>query len=233
MDNWEHNLLALQGAPLFAGFGRKELLALLRLLRPALRRCARGEVLLAAGTRDGNIGVVLAGRIEAAKLTRAGGQLLVQRMGPGGVYGDVLSAGASLSPVTVSAATACRVLLLPFARLLAPPAGGEELCRRLLTNLVGEISGKFFALDSRIDLLLIRGLRRRLAAYLLDASRGEQSFTIPYNRSQLAAFLGCERSAVSRELSRMAAEGLIETQGRRFTLPAPAALRALHLSLRT
>lgn len=217
----------LQNIPLFAGFSEGELAGLLAELAPLERVFDRGEILLAAGAEAGEIGILLYGRIEAVKETRQGGRFLMTKIGPGGVFGDVLSGGHSKSPVTVTADSRCRVLLLPYARLLAPRPGAEALYRRLLANLVGVISDKYFALDRRIDLLLTGGLRRRISAFLLKdaARRNSYTFTIPYNRTQLAQYLGCERSALSREISRMAKEGLIATEKARFTLLRPDLLQ--------
>ena len=39
---------------------------------------------------------------------------------------------------------------------------------------------------------------------------GTALFTIPYNREKLAEFLAVNRSALSRELSRLQSEGVIE-----------------------
>lgn len=219
----------LQKTTLFAGFSCAELEALLPQLQPAVRRYAAGATLLPTGSDTSQMGIVLEGGIEAAKYTRAGEAFIVARMGPGGIFGDVLAAGRQKSPVTVRAAQESRVLLLESERLFAAPGADAGLHRRLLVNLVGVIAGKYFQLDRRIDLLLTRGLRRRIADYLLDAGRGQGTggFCIPYTRAELAAYLGCERSALSRELSAMAAEGLIETTRRHFRIPNEQKLRQL------
>lgn len=224
---WPAGLLL--ATPLFAGFSAEELQQLLPQLAPTERHYQRGETLLDAGGASTAIGIVLAGEIEAAKFTRAGDQFTVQQMGPGGIFGDVLSASHSNSPVTVTAATACRVLLLPNARLFAPPPAHDALHRQLLVNLVTVVSDKYFMLDARIDLLLIRGLRKRIAAYLLDCAPGREgeAFAIPFNRAGLAQYLGCDRSALSRELSAMAADGLLEVRRQVFRLPNAEALRQL------
>ena len=47
---------------------------------------------------------------------------------------------------------------------------------------------------------------------------GQDTFTIPFTRTELAEYLNCERSALSRELSRMQAEGLIETYRSSFKI---------------
>jgi len=63
-------------------------------------------------------------------------------------------------------------------------------------------------------------LRGKVLAYLSDQSEraGSRSFDIPFNRQQLADYLGCDRSALSAELSRMAAAGLIATRRSHFEL---------------
>lgn len=219
----------LQQGALFGGFSTEELHTLLATLAPVQRSYAKGETLLLAGYQSRDIGIVLAGEIEAAKHTAAGGLFTVSHMGPGGIFGDVLAAGVVKSPVTVTAAAPCQVLLIPAARLFASMPGKQDLSRRLLGNLVRVMSEKYFMLDARVDLLLIKGLRRRVAALLLaEAGRaGSPAFTIPFTRAGLAAYLGCERSALSREISRMAAAGLLETRGKHFRLLNEDGLRAL------
>ena len=55
------------------------------------------------------------------------------------------------------------------------------------------------------------------------------TFTIPYSRIQLADYLNCDRSALSRELSLMQRDGLLETYKSSFKLLEPDALRHMVL----
>lgn len=230
MEPYQNLLL---GTPLFAGFGPGQLGPLLALLAPTLRRYQKGQVLLMAGAEAEELGVVLEGAAQAVKYTRAGGQFTVARFGPGGVFGDVLAVGSAKSPVTLTAEEPLAALFIRQGRLFSPAATPAEndLLRRLLANLVGVLSDKYFALDRRVDLLLIKGLSRRLAAFLLDAAGpaglAGAPFTIPYNRAGLAAYLGCERSALSRELGALVRRGLVETRRSSFRLPNAEGLRTL------
>ncbi len=47
---------------------------------------------------------------------------------------------------------------------------------------------------------------------------GNSTFQIPYNRQQLADYLGVDRSAMCHELSKMQKEGLISYEKNRFSL---------------
>ena len=65
-----------------------------------------------------------------------------------------------------------------------------------------------------------RTTREKLIAYLSDEARHQNSssFSIPFNRQQLADFLSVDRSAMSNELCKMRKEGLIEFNKNQFRL---------------
>ena len=56
--------------------------------------------------------------------------------------------------------------------------------------------------------------------YLMSEAKraGSNFFTIPYNRQELADYLGVERSAMSAELGKLRDEGLIEFQKSHFKM---------------
>ena len=75
-------------------------------------------------------------------------------------------------------------------------------------------------LVKRLDTLANRSTREKVLAYLQERSQeaGSHTFSIPYNRQELADYLYIERSALSRELSRMQCEGIISYDRNRFAL---------------
>ena len=89
-----------------------------------------------------------------------------------------------------------------------------------MQNIVLTISDKYFALDRRVELLICKSLRTRISLWLLDEAHraGSDTFTTPLTRAGLAEYLNCDRSALSRELSRMQHDGLIETWRSSFKL---------------
>ena len=91
------------------------------------------------------------------------------------------------------------------------------------------ISDKYFLLSRRVDLLVLKSLRAKVCAYLLSEAELHHSltFTIPYSRLQLADYLNCDRSALSRELSQMQREGLLDTYRSSFKLMDPEALKRM------
>ena len=211
----------IAACPLFRDIPAAELRPLLAALAPTVRPYARGGVLLLAGYENHNVGMVLAGLLEAAKTAPDGTRLTVTHIGPGGIFGDVLSgSGTQKSPVTVTAAAASRVLWLPFDRLMDAPGAPQQAHRRLLRNFIALTADKYFALERRVGLLTLHRLRDRVLQYLrTEAQPGpDGSVVTPFTREALAAYLGCERTALCREFSRLRAEGLLKTEGRCFWL---------------
>lgn len=214
----KNHLSLLQSTSLFSGLGTEELRVLLGQLGAVVRSYAKGESLVIAGEPNRRVGIVLTGELEAFRPAPNGARVPITHIEPGGVFGDVLSGSSLSSPVTVQAAMPCEVLLVPYERLLL--SDGSAAHQRVLQNLVRTISDKYFALSRRIDLLVLKSLRAKVCAYLLSESEraGSLTFTIPYSRIQLADYLNCDRSALSRELSLMQKEGLLDTYKSSFKL---------------
>lgn len=113
----------LRKTSLLRGMTDAELAALMASLTTRVRRYDKGELLLMAGYETKEVGMILEGEITATKPMPDGTPVTMARMGPGGVFADVLAGGRSKSPVNVTAASSCLVLYLPCAALLRP--GGE------------------------------------------------------------------------------------------------------------
>ncbi len=63
-------------------------------------------------------------------------------------------------------------------------------------------------------------MREKIISYLSSQAieQGSKIFDIPYNRQQLADYLGVDRSALSSELSRMQKDGIISYYKNTFKL---------------
>ena len=209
----------MRSTSLLRGLSDAELDTLMTCFAPRVRRYAKGELLLMAGYETHELGLVLEGAITASKPLADGGTVVIAHMGPGGVFADVLAGGRSKSPVNVTAAVPCLVLYLPYDGMLRPSGELSAAHWKLLQNWLETISGKYFSLDCRLELLCCKSLRGRICLWLL-----EQRDQTGSDRAELAAYLNCDRSALSRELSRMQEDGLIELFRSTFKLLAPERL---------
>ena len=143
------------------------------------------------------------------KLAADGTQFLTARMGPGGMFGDVLAGShATKSPVTVAARQ-------PGGGALAAVFCADGVrAKAFLQNYIAPISDKYFALDRRVELLLCRGVGK---SFVLPENRGLSRSRRRGGRSRaaLASYLGCERSALCRETGPHAQRGAFAHAGPR------------------
>jgi CRP-like cAMP-binding protein len=81
------------------------------------------------------------------------------------------------------------------------------------------LAGRTLAMNDRIQILSRPTLRGRLVTFFSQyVRRAGKCFAIPFDRADMAAYLGTDRSALSRELSRMQREGLLRFRKNRFEI---------------
>ena len=209
---------SLMSASLFAGMAPAEVAGFLKSARCRLTDYPRGAILLSQGDSVTAAGVLLSGRIKAYRLNRQGEENLQSVLYPGSMFGDMLMATDNgISPVTVEATESARVLFVPFDSIMTAQG---DLGDRLRVNLLHELSARYWALNRKVRYLSERSLRGRIALFLLDAAKdqGGLTFTLPMTREAMASLLGVNRSALSRELSRMEKDGLLAVYRGSFRL---------------
>ena len=84
-------------------------------------------------------------------------------------------------------------------------------------NLLGQ---KSVSLINKIEICSKPTIREKILAYLSLIAQNQRSryVTVPTNRSQMAEYLGVNRSAMTRELSKMQQEGIIDFDKNTFTI---------------
>ena len=207
--------------PLFRGIPQEALPALLEGLGARKRRCGRGEVVLRRGERADRLGLVLSGTLHIVKEDFWGSRTIVGLARSGEVFAEAYAcAPDELLLVDVVASEACEVLFLDARRILTQCTNACEHHSRIIRNLVRTLAQKNLALSRRSLHTGPRTIRARLLSYLGEQAQraGSRSFTIPFDRQQLADYLNVERSALSNELSKMQRDGLLTCRRSSFCL---------------
>ncbi len=214
------NIALLKSASLFAGMSDAEIRHLVDCLGAPIRTYGKGAILWQAGDTVEHAGIVLTGLIDAVQYQTDGSMQLVTRHKPGAVFGDLLMGAQRPSPVTLQTPDGAQVLFLSLDAILSDCGQGCPCHIRLRRNLFAEGAKKFFHLRRRLQYLSEPRLRQRVLSFLQDCQRdaGQDYFTIPFTRSEMADFLGANRSALSRELSQLQREGFIEFYRNSFRL---------------
>lgn len=203
----------LRGVPLFAGLSDGETDAALALLGARRAVYARGEYLLRMGEPVGAFGLVLAGSVEVATDDFDGRAMLMAAVGPGETFAESMAyLGVAASPVYITAPEGAGILWLSPAPLHADSGGADAARLRLAARFSAMLAARCLSMNDRIQTLCKPSIREKLHAFFTAWERrtGSATFRLPMSREAMAAYLGVNRTALSRELSHMARDGQIE-----------------------
>jgi len=208
---------------LFNGIHPSDLEKLLRCLQARQRVCRKNEFIFSAGDAVRAIGIVLSGAVHIQQEDYWGNRTILAHITPGGLFGEAFSCAETDSlPVSAAVAEDAEILLLDYKRIVTTCSSACAFHASLIQNMMKLLAQKNILLTQKMEIITRRTTRERLLAYLSAqaALAGKNRFTIPFNRQQLADYLSVERSAMSAELSRMQADGLLWTNKSVFELRA-------------
>ena len=212
-------LLAM--TPLFSGSKPEEIDTMLGCLAARERRYGKGARIHRMGDVITTVGLVLEGSVRIESVDVWGNVSVLGVKGTGGMFGEAYAAvpGEPLM-VDVVAAEDTAVLFLNLGKVLATCPRACPHHSRTSANMTEIIARQSLALSRRILHVAPKTIRGKVLAYLSDVAEraGKREFDIPFDRQQLADYLGVDRSALSAELSRMQKAGLIETRRSHFIL---------------
>lgn len=78
----------------------------------------------------------------------------------------------------------------------------------------------------RLHMLSYKSVRGRIIAYLMEHKKPDMNVsTMEHNQQQLAEYLGVTRPALSKEINKMAKEGLVRLEGNTVYLLSPEILK--------
>lgn len=206
-------LSILLKSSLFRNISQEELTLLLPCLRTTLKTYDADELILTQGDTVQYIYILLDGMVEISKENLAGHKNIVSLLSPSHLFGEgVVCTKERISPIVATALTPVTLLLIPYERIIG---GCEHNCafhHSLIHNMMLLLGEKNYQLNIKMDLLLLKGMRQKLATYLLLEARQNQNtaFTLHLNRNQLADYLNVSRTSMCRELGRMQDEGIID-----------------------
>ena len=212
---------AVLGNPFFQGISEEELPGLLEFLDAKEKKFVRGETVFHLGDRIEWMGLVLSGGVNIFRTDAWGRQSILDHVNPGEVFGETYACLGDISlMVDVSASEESEILFLKIRKVAQVQPETENSRFRLMQNLFHIMAEKNLNLSRKINHITPKSIRGRIVSYLsYEAARQKSSsFEIPFNRQQMADYLLVDRSALSAELSRMQAEGLLTFRRNRFCL---------------
>jgi CRP-like cAMP-binding protein len=176
---------------------------------------------MAEGSAAKYIGIVLTGAANTVQVDYYGNRSILGSINAGEIFGSAFAcAEAECMPVSIVASEPCEVMLIDCSHIMHTCSNNCGFHQQLIYNLMKDMAQKVLEFHERIEITSKRSTRERLMAYLAICAKkaGADSFEIPFDRQELADYLEVDRSGLSAEISKLRAEGILESNKRRFKL---------------
>lgn len=211
----------LQQCVLFDSIRPEEILGMMTCFDAPLKKARKNEAILSEGDPAVYVGIMLEGSANVIKEDFYGNRSIVGRVVTGELFGESFAcAGVPALPVSVVANEDCRYLLIHCQRITVGCTNACSFHSQVIFNLLKAVAARNLEFHQKLEITAKRTTREKLMAYLLNQAKekGSNTFTIPYDRQALADYLGVERSAMSAQISKLRADGVLLSTRNTFTL---------------
>jgi len=222
----EKNASVLRKTPLFARLTEAEMRALCT--RVSNRHFRRNELLFNEGDACAGLFLVASGKVRILKMSAGGREQVLAVEGPGSSFAEIPVFDGGKYPASASAVEDTEVLFISRKDF-------QNFCREhpdVALKVIAVVGSRLRRLVGIIEDLSFTTVRHRLISLILRLAQASGTVSkdgvcveLTKTHQDLAAELGTVRELVSRNLSRLQAEGFLEVDGRKITVKDLAGLK--------
>lgn len=194
-----------------------ELIGLNECFSPVERVYERGEIITICSPENDIIGIIKSGIAYLSTINSEEQRRIIDYYMRGNAFGKHFLPDTEEKLFYVYAKTKCTLDFIKYKKLITCC---EKNCSKhvmLINQIMMTTARKSLA---HVDILCQRTLRSKLMSFFeyLESEEKSRSFTLPLPFSDLADYLGVDRSAMMREIKKLNEEKIISTDKRRITL---------------
>ena len=204
---------------LFDNIDKKEIPNILNNFKSQKKLYEKGNIIIDLGDKVEAIYIILNGKIEISKEYDDTRKNIVNILESGEIFAEAMALSTNkISQITAISLSKSEILKINIKDIFDNNL--EKNKNIFIENLLKIISDKNKFLSMKNDILSQKSLRSKIILYLEYMSNMQKSekINIPYSRDKLAEFISADRSALSRELNRLAKEKMIELNGNKINI---------------
>lgn len=171
----------------------------------------KNQVIARVGDKLEKIGILNYGKLYIEHIDLWGNRIILHDIKPGQIFGEAYVDYAVPLMVNVIAEEESEVVFFYKKTFNEMASVSPGLKIKILNNALYLASKKNIIWSQKMLSVSAKNIRTRVMKYLSNVAMEENSkiFTIPFNRQEMADYLNVDRSALSKELSKMQDDGLI------------------------
>ncbi len=215
------NYEALQNNRLFLDMNALEINTALYILNARYQTFEKGEIILHAGGQTDCVCLVISGSVTIENNDMWGNRTILNIVDSDDFFAETYAILKDETMMVDAVANEqCAIMFLRIGGLFGSGFEGQPWSNKLVRNLLTISANKNLILSGRSFHISPKTARGRIMAYLNSVSLKKHSkvFDIPFDRQQMADYLNLERTALSKELSRMKREKIIDFKKNHFEI---------------
>lgn len=205
--------------PLFKDFTEDEIKSFLEEINAYKRTYKKDECIYLIGDKVDSVGIILSGKVTIENYDDSGNKVIFALFEKGEHLGDSYALTGFPIMVDVTAAEESELLFIN-TNSLVNEKNLSYTSMKIFCNLIKILAKKNMTLSRKIRNTSHKTIRTKIMSYLKEESiiKNKTEFDIPYDRQSLANYLNCDRSQLSKELSKMRKEKIIEYSKNHFKI---------------
>lgn len=205
----------LKNIPLFDNIQEENYECVLHCLKAHIKQYEKGEYIYGINSLSKISGIIISGKINLTMLNKAGSEHNIRHL----EKNDILLKNDEYNNIQAVSTEKTKILTLYFSEVYSKDKA--ETCPHILQitlNLLKISNKENLYLNQKIEILAQKKMRDKINTYIKSLIKKSDIIKLPFNRQELANFLGVDRSALSRELCYMRDEGLINFNKNTITI---------------
>ena len=211
----EKVLKILSSTPLFKGLAENQLNQIRQIAVNKFYN--KGRIVFSEGDDGNGFYVVAEGSVKIYKASIEGKEQILHIYGPGDPFGEVPVFSGQRFPANAQTLLKSHLLFFPRNNFVDLISKNPSLC----LNMLAVLSMRLRQFTLQVENLSLREVPGRLASYLVylaDEQKTRGPVSLPISKGQLASLLGTIPETLSRILSKMSSQNLIEVDGRNISI---------------
>ena len=174
-----------------------------------IKKYLKGNLVVLEDSTCEELGILRKGLLEVQSLYPSGKSLTLNRLEPAEIFGEIiLFSKSNKFPSTIKAIEDSEIMFIKKANLMNCLSN----CHRFMENFLTLLSDRLFMLNKKIKMLTMENIRQKIGDFLREEYKKQKTLIIKValSRQEMAEHMGIQRPSLSRELSKMRKEGIIE-----------------------
>ena len=198
---------------LFENIKEDEIKQIIKCSNAQVIECENNQLIFQKDDVIKNLGIVIEGQFNLISQKYSGARVIVTALEQNDLFGEALAFSTlNRAPYDLVSFGRSRALIFPHNVFFAMCGEVCAFHKTLIGNMLLILSDKIVMLNNKMNILNAETLRGRIAVYLLMLHNKNNSliFDMPMKRQELADFLNVKRPSLSRELSNMQKDEIIQ-----------------------